>query len=93
MQIRIKKNKFVLLSFCVYKVNGPRGKRNIKDGTNSTALVEEMEQILNTSLPLKLRIKLDQTKHRINIIKLQPALRTLKVYIIEFFFFMNELIF
>jgi hypothetical protein len=61
-------------------VNGPRGKRNVEDGTNTTALVEEVDQGLNTSLPLKLRIKLDQTKHRNNIIKLQPALRTLKVF-------------
>ena len=75
------KDKIISTEGCFScKVNGPRGKRNADDGANSTALaVEEADQGLNTSLPLKLRIKLDQTKHRNNIIKLQPALRTLKV--------------
>ncbi len=38
-----------------------------------------MNESLNTSQPLTLRLKLEQTKHRMNIIKLQPALRTIKV--------------
>ena len=63
------------------KVNGigSRGKRSIESDGNSTAILDNSIEQLNTSQPLSMRLKLDQTKHRTNIIQLQPALRNLKV--------------
>jgi len=61
------------------KING-RGKRSV-DNSNSTLQDAVVDDVLNASVPLIMRVKLEQTKHRTNIIQLQPALRTLKDHV------------
>ena len=72
------KDKIISTEGCFScKING-RGKRST-DNSNSTLEDTMVDDVLNASVPLTMRLKLEQTKHRMNIIQLQPALRTLKV--------------
>lgn len=75
------KDKIISTEGCFScKVNGggPRGKRSIQSGNNSTA-ADTFENAVNTSRPLAMKLKLDQTRHRMNILQLQPSLKDLKV--------------
>lgn len=76
------KDKIISTEGCFScKVNG-RGKRSIQS-SNSTG-TSTIETALNTSKPLEVKIKLEQTRHRTNIIQLQPALKDVKVKLLYF---------
>lgn len=76
------KDKIISTEGCFScKVNGisSRGKRSIQSANNST-VNSTFQEAVNTSTPLVMTLKLDQTKHRTNILQLQPAIRDVKVF-------------
>jgi len=80
------KDKIISTEGCYACKGNGRGKRNAKAKRNATATaVATVEAspplVLNASTPLLMQVPLDQTKHRMRIIQLQPALRSLKNHV------------
>jgi len=73
------KDKIISTEGCFScKVNGgARGRRSLNKSNGTVP--DSSLAALNTSTPLIMTVPLEQTKHRMRIIQLQPALRSLKV--------------